>query len=490
MEGREGDFRVTLTRKPRFVKEDLCTGCGICSQYCPVSIPNSFNENLSKTKSIHILYPQAVPAVAMIHSEQCLFLSEGKCKICFPVCKHRAIDFAQACEQITVSVGAIIVTTGFDLFDSTLAAEYGYGRLKNVLNSMELERLLNADGPTRGEVLRPSDGKVPKKIAWLQCVGSRSAKWGHRYCSGVCCAYAIKQLALVKSHYPDVQTVIFHNDIRTYSKGTEELYVKAQKMEGTRFIRNYISSVKEYRRSNNLVVTYIADDHKIQEEEFDIIVLSAGMSPVKKNASLAHMMGLHHNRHGFCSSHLLSPNETIRPGIYSAATFLAPMDIPDSISSVTGAVSLASQQLSAQRGTLVQPKSFPEERSVEGQEVRIGVFVCCCGNNIARTVDVPSVVRYGSDLRNVVHCEGQLFSCSSDSGRHIAEAIRERGSTVSWSPPAHRGRMNLCSRKPFAKGVSTNTSLRWPIYGSIVLGYTLARRRRPPKKRRIYWRCL
>lgn len=427
LEGEEGDFRVTLSRKPRFVKAELCTGCGTCSQYCPVSIPSPFNENLSKTKAIHIPFPQAVPAVVTLDREHCLFFTEKKCKICFPVCKHHAIDFTQTEEEMTLHVGAVIVTTGFDLFDSTLAAEYGYGMMKNVLNSMELERLLNADGPTRGEVLRPSDGKYPKKIAWLQCVGSRSSRWGHSYCSGVCCSYAIKQLLLVKSHYPDAETVVFHNDIRTFGKGIEDLYNRAQKTEGTRFVRNYISSVKENRKNNNLRVTYISEDHEVQEEEFDIVVLSAGMNPAKDTKSLTRRLGLHRNQHGFCKSHSLSPNETIRPGIYSAATFVSPMDIPDSISSVTGAVSLASQQLTAQRGTLVLPKTFPEERPVEGEEIRIGVFVCHCGNNIARVVDEPSVVKYGSELKNVVHCEEQLFSCSYDSGRHIAEVIREKG---------------------------------------------------------------
>ncbi len=427
VEGEAGDFRVTLSRSPRYVKADLCTGCRTCALYCPVSLPNPFNENLSMTKSIHILFPQAVPAVSTIDKEHCLFFDQKKCKICFPVCKHQAIDFTQTKEEMTLNVGAVIVTIGYDVFDSTLAKEYGYGRIKNVLNSLELERILSADGPTRGELLRPSDGKIPKKIAWLQCVGSRDSRLGHSYCSGVCCAYAIKQLVMVKSHYPDAQTAVFHNDIRTYGKGIEDLYNRTVKMEGVRFIRKSISKIKESRKSRNVLVTFISDDYKVQEEEFDIVVLSAGLNPAKDNKSLAQIMRLHLNQHGFCKSHILSPNETIRPGLYSGATFLAPMDIPDSISSVTGAVSMASQLLSAQRGTLVQQKPFPEERPIEGEEVRIGVFVCHCGTNIGRVVDVPSVVHYASGLKNVVHYEEQIFSCSYDSCRRIAEIIRGKG---------------------------------------------------------------
>jgi heterodisulfide reductase subunit A len=425
VEGEAGDFRVTLSRKPRYIKAELCTGCRTCTFYCPVSVPNPFNENLSMTKSIHILFAQAVPAISTIDKEHCLFLEQKKCKICFPVCKHQAIDFTQKEEEMTLNVGAVIVTTGFDIFDSTLAGEYGYGRMKNVLNSLEMERLLNSDGPTRGEVLRPSDGKIPKKIAWLQCVGSRSSRLGHSYCSGVCCAYAIKQLVVVKSHYPFIHTAVFHNDIRTYGKGIEDLYNRSQKMEDVSFIRTNISSVKENKKSKNLLLTYISDDHEVQEDEFDMIVLSVGLNPGKSNKWLAQIMGLHLNQHGFCKSHALSPNETIRPGIYSAATFVAPMDIPDSISSATGAASLVSELLSTQRGTLVQPKSFPQERPI-GEEVRIGVFVCHCGTNIGRVVDVPSVVQYALRLKNVVHCEEQIFSCSCDSGKHISEMIREK----------------------------------------------------------------
>lgn len=427
LEGKEGNFRVTLSRKPRFVKADLCTGCGICAVYCPVNISDPFNENLSTIKTIHSPFPQAVPAIFTIDKEHCLFFDQKKCKICFSVCQHKAIDFTQAEEEITVNVGAVIVTTGYEIFDSTLAVEYGYGRIKNVLTSMEMERFMNADGPTQGEVLRPSDGKIPENIAWLQCVGSRSSKLGHSYCSGVCCAYAIKQLAIMKSHTPVAQTTVFHNDIRTYGKGTEDLYNHAQKMEGVRFIRKKISLIKENKINKNVLITFVSDDHKVLEEEFDLVVLSVGLNPAKGNKSLAQIMGLHLNPHGFCKSHILSPNETIRPGVYSAATFVTPMDIPDSISSVTGAVSLTSQMLSAQRGTLVQPKTFPEERPIEEEEIRIGVFVCRCGTNIGRVVDVPSVVQYGSELKNVVHCEEQIFSCSYDSGRRIAEIIREKG---------------------------------------------------------------
>ena len=427
VEGEAGNFRVTLIRKPRYVDEDLCRGCGTCASYCPVHVSDPFNENISDVKVISILCPQAVPTISTIDRDQCLFLTQKKCKICSPVCQAQAIDFTQTEEEFTLDIGAIIVTPGYDIFDATIASEYGYGRMKNVVNSLEFERILNAAGPYLGEVLRPSDGKIPQSIAWLQCVGSRSKRLGHTYCSTVCCEYAIKQLILVKEHYPETKTTIFHNDIRAYGKGFEDFYNRAQKMEGARFIRCRISAIKENKKNNNLIITYISDNNDIQQEEFELVVLSIGLCPSQDNKSIAQMIGLPLNQHGFLETDISAPNETIKPGIFASATVTGPMDIPDSIISGTGAVSLSSQLLSSQRGTLVQPRQFPEERSVEDEDLRIGVFVCHCGANIGRVVDVPSVAEYASTLENVVHSEENLFSCSSDACRHISEVIREKG---------------------------------------------------------------
>ena len=425
--GEAGKYKVTLSRKPRFVDEDLCTGCGTCASYCPVKIADIFNENMSDTTAINILCPQAVPAVSAINKDQCLFLNQKKCMICFPVCQAKAIDFSQTEEEFTVDVGAIIVTTGYDIFDATLITEYGYTRMKNVVNSLEFERMLNAAGPYQGEIVRPSDGKTPKRIAWLQCVGSRSKKFNRTYCSAVCCESAIKQLILVKEHYPDIQATIFFDDMRAYGKGFEDFNHRAQELEGVRFVRSRISAIKENKKNNGLLINHVTDKGDIQEEEFGLVVLSVGISPSQDNKSLVGITGLMLNQHGFLKTDILSPNETIRPGIFASATSTGPMDIPDSIISATGAVSLCSQLLSSQRGTLVQPRQFPEERTVEEEEIKIGVFVCHCGANIGRVVDVPSVVQYASTLGNVAHAEENLFSCSSDATQHIAEIIRMRG---------------------------------------------------------------
>ncbi|MFH1448537.1 MAG: 4Fe-4S binding protein, partial [Candidatus Micrarchaeota archaeon] len=427
VDGEAGNFTVTVTRRPRYVNEDLCVGCRTCSTYCPYTLLNPFDENLAPAKAIDIWCPQAIPARAVVNREACLYF-QNKCAICIPVCHAKAIDFSQKRKKGVMHVGAIIVSPGYEIFDAKVSGAYGYGRLKNVMNSLEFERLLNASGPYKGEILRLSDGKTPSKIAWLQCVGSRDTRLGHTYCSGICCTGAIKQMTLVKNHYPETEVAIFHNDIRSFGKGFEDFYNRAQKMEGARFIRKRISSIKENKRNNNLIVTYVSDDHTIQEEEFDMAVLSVGMSPSKGNRALSEIIGLELNEHGFCQTNPFSPSKIAnQPGIFPAATFTGPMDIPDSISSASGAGAMAAQLLSSQRGTLTKIKTYPEERSVEGEEPKIGVFVCNCGTNIAGVADVSSLVAYASTLKDVIHCEEHLISCGSDSLRKITEAIKEKG---------------------------------------------------------------
>lgn len=425
VEGEAGNFTVTVTRKPRYVDEDLCVGCRNCSTYCPYTVDNPFDEGLGPAKAIDIWCPQAIPASAAINKEACLYFDQ-KCTICKSVCQAKAIDFKQKRKKGIMNVGAIVVSPGYEIFDARKTGAYGYGRLPNVLNSLEFERILNASGPFNGEILRRSDGKHPKKIAWLQCVGSRDSGLGNTYCSGICCTYALKQMILVKNHYPDTEVVIFHNDIRTFGKGFEDFYNRAQQMDGARFIRKRISSIKENKSNNNLIVNYVSDDHKVNEEEFDMAILSVGMSPTADAEKLSETLGIELNEHGYCKTEPFTPNEAVgTPGIFPAAAFTAPIDIPDSIGSASGAGALAAELLASQRGTLAQTKEYPEVRSVAGEEPRIGVFVCNCGTNIGGVADVPAIAEYAATLDDVVHTEQHIISCGSDSLRKITEAIKE-----------------------------------------------------------------
>ncbi len=427
IEGEAGDFEVALIRKPRFVNEDKCTGCTTCSEYCPVRIPNQYNQNMSLSKCTHIFFSQAVPLVPYIDSKNCLFLKDEKCTICQSVCKNNAINLNQKPEKLAIKIGAVVLSPGYDAFDPKLRNDFGYGIMKNVVTSLDFERLLCSTGPFEGEIRRPSDGKHPKRIAWIQCVGSRQViEGGNSYCSAVCCAYTQKQVILAKDHDLDIQATVFHNDIRSFGKDFERFYQRAEGLSGVRFIRSYVSVGKELPGTNNVTVRYSTLDDGVREDEFDMVVLSIGLSPPADAKVLAAKFGIELNDHGFCRTEGDNPMETTKPGIFVSGAFQGPMDIPESVVSASGASALSSALLASQRGRLAKERKYPLERDVKAEQPRIGVFVCHCGANIGRTVDVPSVVRYASALPDVVDSQELLFACSTDSAKKISDTIRDK----------------------------------------------------------------
>jgi len=427
IEGDAGNFEVTLTRKPRYVDPAKCTGCGTCSEYCPIHVPDPYNEDLSSLKSIHVPFAQAVPAVSTIDPAHCLFLLRKECQICVPTCRNQAIDFHQHDERLKIDVGSVILAPGYEPFQPEKQSQYGYGRFRNVVTSLEFERLLSASGPNRGALRRPSDGKPPEKIAWIQCVGSRDATAGHSYCSAVCCMYAMKQVILSKEHLPNLQAVVLHNDIRAYGKGFERYYERAKNTKGVRFVWSKASVLRETPGTGDVVLRYRVNGTGVQDEAFDLVVLSVGMSPPDGNRKLAERFSVATNGHGFCETAGFSPLETSRHGIFACGTFRGPMDIPDSVTTAGGAASLASELLSDRRGTLVTEISYPPERDVGGEAPRIGVFVCDCGTNIVKGVDVARVVEYARGLDGVVHAERDTFACSIDAITRMVSTIREKG---------------------------------------------------------------
>ena len=401
VEGVAGDFDVHLFQEPRYVAEEKCTGCGTCSEYCPVLIPDVYNEELSKTKCIHIHFPQAVPAKSIVDAGRCLFLTRKECQICVPTCKNKAIDFHQQPKKTTVNVGSLILAPGYEPFDPLTQSQYGYDRFSNVVTSLEFERLISASGPKGGELYRPSDGKVPHKIAWVQCVGSRDESSGCTYCSAVCCMYATKQVILSKEHHPDMEAVVLHNDIRAYGKGFERFYERARHMPGVRYVWAKAAIVGEQAGTKNVLLRYRINGTEVRDEEFDLVVLSVGLHAPEGNRDLAARLAIQVNQHGFCESPAFSPMETSRDGVFNCGVFHAPMDIPDAVTMASGAASLASQLLWEERGTLVEEKVFPEERDVMGEAPRIGLFVCDCGTNIAKVVDVAQAVEYALSLIHI-----------------------------------------------------------------------------------------
>ncbi|CAG4882833.1 Heterodisulfide reductase [Georgfuchsia toluolica] len=427
LEGTAGDFTVTLLKKPRYVIADSCTGCGACTEYCPVKVPDPFNEDQSLNKAVHIYFSQAVPLVTYI-DDSCLYLKNKSCTICQNVCEKGAIDFNQTQEKVKLKVGAIVLSPGYETFDPKIRGDYGYGTIENVVTSLDFERLLAATGPHEGQILRPSDKKHPHKVAWLHCVGSRQVNpvGGNSYCSAVCCAYTQKQVILAKDHVPDLEARVFHNDIRAYSKDFERFYQRAERLPGVQFIRSYVSVGGEDPVTKNVTIRYATDDG-VKEEEFELVVLSVGINPPKDAQKFARIFGIELNAHGFCKTDPFNPLQTSRPGIFTSGAFMGPMDIPEAVYTASAASAQMGQLLKSQRGRLSTERVYPAERDTTQEEPKVGVFVCRCGANIGRVVDVPGVVDYAKGLENVVHVEESLFACATNTAKAISDTIRDKG---------------------------------------------------------------
>jgi heterodisulfide reductase subunit A len=427
VEGEAGDFKVTLKKKPRYIIEDKCTGCTTCVEYCPVQYPDKYNQDISLNKAVHVYFAQAIPLITYI-DESCLYLKEGKCGICESVCDNDAIDLNQKEEKVELKVGAVVLSPGFEPFDPELRSDYGYGKYANVVTSMDFERLLCATGPYEGEIRRATDKKHPHKIAWIQCVGSRQViPGGNTYCSAVCCTYTQKQVILTKEHDADAECTIFHNDVRSYGKDFERFYERTSDLPSVRFIRSYVSIGREIPETRNVTIKYSVPGEGVKEEEFDMVVLSIGLNPPSDAEELAKKFGIELEPHGFCKTNQVNPMETSRPGIFISGAFQGPLDIPESVFSASGAGSQCGALLNYRRGKLTEERIYPPERDVSGEEPRIGVFVCHCGANIGRVVNVPSVVEYALTLPNVVHAQEQLFSCATNSAKEITDMIKEKG---------------------------------------------------------------
>jgi heterodisulfide reductase subunit A len=338
--GTAGNFTVKIEKKPRYVDEDVCTGCGHCAIHCPVEVPSEFDEGIGVRRAIYVPFPQAVPLVYTIDKDACI-----ECELCQNICEASAVKYDQESEEIEVNVGSIILATGYDLFNAETLRNYGYGVYDNVLSSLEFERLLSASGPAGGHVFRISDGKIPRRIAFIQCIGSRDPEHGKPYCSRVCCMYAIKNAILAKDHiHGECETTIYYIDVRAFGKGFEEFYQNSQLRFGVNFVRGKVGEIIEDEATNNLLLRVEnTETGELTQEEFDMVVLSSGLVPSQGSMELGKILNLPVDQYGFFeeASRIL-PVDTKVEGVYMAGVCESVKDIPDGVGQASAAAMRAS----------------------------------------------------------------------------------------------------------------------------------------------------
>jgi heterodisulfide reductase subunit A len=381
--GEEGNFEVTLTQNPRYVDMDKCIACNACAEKCPKKVSNAYDGGLSKRKAVYVQYPQAVPLKYTIDADTCIYFLKGKCKACEKFCPTGAINFEDQGKEISLNVGAVVLASGSETFDPRTYDTFGYSKSANIVTSLEFERILSASGPYGGHLVRPSDKKEPEKIAWL------------------------------------------HIDIRTFGKDFERYYNKAKDDLGVRFVKSRITHVEPMGENNKHIIRYVDAAGHTRDEEFDIVVLSVGLGARGQAVSLAKKLDIDLNPYQFAKTGDFDPVQSSQAGIYVCGAFQEPKDIPTSVIDASAAAGKVGTRLAEARWSLTKTKELPPEIDIKGEPPRIGVFVCCCGTNIAGFVDVPAVVEYAKTLPNVVYAEQNLFSCSQDTQTQISATIKE-----------------------------------------------------------------
>jgi heterodisulfide reductase subunit A-like polyferredoxin len=401
-------------------------------------------------QEVELAFPEDEAAREAARCLNCGVCSE--CMECVKACPAQAIEHTMEDELIQVEVGTVILSTGYEMISpEKVRGEFSYGTAPNVLTNMEFERMLSASGPNAGEVKRPSDGHHPKKVGWIQCVGSRDPQKGMPHCSAICCMASIKEAVIAKEHDTNIEPTIFYMDMRAYGKDFDAYYERAKNSGSVRFVRSMVSHVVEDPITHNLNVTYLDDDQKLQTENFDMLVLAVGLKTSEESRNLAAKLGVKLNESEFCSTSSFAPVETTRPGVFVAGMLQGPKDIPQTVMEASAAAGASSSLLATARNTLATKQEFPPQRDVSAEEPRIGVFICRCGINIANVVNVPKVVEHVKTLPNVVFADEKLFTCSQDTQEQFLDIIKEhnlnRVVVSACSPRTHEPMFQLTMEK-------------------------------------------
>ncbi|MFN2292096.1 MAG: 4Fe-4S binding protein [Anaerolineae bacterium] len=417
--GLPGDFTVKVHHRPRYVDTDLCINCDECAKVCPVELTSEYQAGLVKRRAAYKPSVRSAPNAYVIekgpYCEPC-----GKCE---EICPTKAINLKEEDWFEEIHVGAIILAVGYQLYDPSPAQELGYGRYPNVITGLQFERFTSRSGPTEGIVERPSDGRKPQSIAWLQCIGSRDQE--HPYCSSICCMYATKEAVLAKQRYPGTECQIFIMDERAFSKEYTAYFEQSKDLWDVGYTRCRISEIKEDPNTHDLILHYHDEEGTLRRKRFDMVVLSVGSEPPPKAVALAENMQIDLNEYGFCKTDKFEPVDTSRPGVFVAGAFGTPKEIAETVMDASGAAARCMALLHGKSGTETAKPAYPPERDVSDEEPRIGVFACYCHPAIDEIVDVDDVLAITGRQAGVVHTQALEYGCLPGGPEAIREAIRE-----------------------------------------------------------------
>ncbi|HEB29397.1 MAG TPA: CoB--CoM heterodisulfide reductase iron-sulfur subunit A family protein [Spirochaetes bacterium] len=395
LKGSAGNFKVSYIQKPKYIASDKCTLCGKCAEVCPAETQSELGGGIEKRKAVYMPFPQAIPRSYTIDDSVCT-----KCGECLKVCGPGAIYLGDIEKEKKLRAGAIVLGFGFEPFQAERRGEYGIGRYKNVVSSVQYERMLSYSAATGGLPKRFSDGKIPKKVAMIQCVGSRDVSCGQGYCSSICCMYAAKQAMISKDRNNDLDIAIFYMDVRTMGKDYERYYERAKNEYGIRYVRSSVSCVREMQRNKDLKITYADESGNLKEENFDMVVLSTGFTPPRGIKETAKKLSVELNEYNFCGTEEFSPTRTNVPGIFVAGAFSKPMDIPETVVEASGAAADVSEFLGGvEHGNPegIKPVSDNTDDAVNDEALRIGVFICDKKNTLSEKLDIDDITRDFTD---------------------------------------------------------------------------------------------